>query len=97
MEPTNDIDKYTMAVCNDGDIVDHLPKGKTEKFAKMIFYFLRSEMLCACKLKVAGKKSNFGDEKGLRIPCLLQISEPTENIDPLMKLLEECNVNSHQY
>ena len=26
MEPTNEIDKYTMAACNEGDIVDHLPK-----------------------------------------------------------------------
>ena len=90
MEPTNDLDKYTMAVCNEGDIVDHLPKGKTGKFTKMIFHFLKSEMVCACKVSVAGKKTNFDDEKGLRIPSLL-------HIDPLKKLLGECNVNSHQY
>ena len=45
IEPTNDIDKYAMAVCKNGNIVGHLPKGKTGKFAKMIVYFLKSEML----------------------------------------------------
>ena len=74
MEPTNDIDKYTMAVCNEGDIVDHLPKGKTGKFAKMMFCFLKSEMLCTCKVKVTGKRTNFGENKRLGIPCLLQLS-----------------------
>ena len=29
MEPTNDIDKYALAVCKKGDIVGHFPKGKT--------------------------------------------------------------------
>ena len=90
MEPTNDIDKYTMAVCDEGDIVGHLRKGKRGKFAKITFHFLKSEMLCTCKVKVSGKKTNFGDEKGLRIPCLLQFSEPKENIDLLKDLLEEC-------
>ena len=90
MEPTNDIDKYAVAVCKKGDIVGHLPKGKTGKFAKMIFYFLKSEMLCTCKVKVTGKRTNFGDDKGLRIPGLLQFSGPKENIELLKKLLEEC-------
>ena len=45
IEPTNDIDKYAMVVCKNGNIVGHLPKGKTGKFAKMIVYSLKSEML----------------------------------------------------
>ena len=89
-EPTNEKDKYAVAVCKKGDVVGHLPKGKTGKFAKMIFYFLKSEMLCACKVKVTGKRNNFGDDKGLRIPCLLQFFGPKENIELLKKLLEEC-------
>ena len=37
MEPTNNIEKYPVAVCKKGDIVGYLPKVKTEIFAKMIF------------------------------------------------------------
>ena len=51
-------------------------------------YFLR-KMLCTCKVKVTGKRTNFGDDKGLRIPCLLQFSGPKENIELLKKLLKE--------
>ena len=90
MKPTNEKDKYAVAVCKNGDFVGHLPKGKTGKLAKMIFYFLKLEMLCACKVKVAGKRTIFGDDKGLRIRCLLQFFGPKENIELLKKLLEEC-------
>ena len=58
MEPTNEKDKYAVAVYKKGDVVGSLPKGKTGKFAKMIFHFLKSEMLC-CKVKVTGKRTNF--------------------------------------
>ena len=89
MEPTNDIDKYGVAVCKKGDIVVHLPKVKTRKFAKMIFCFLKSEILCTFKVKVTGKRTSFGDDRGLSIPCLLQFSGTKENIKVLKKLLEE--------
>ena len=56
-------------------------KEKSGKFAKMIFYFLKSEMLCTCIVKMTGKRTNFGDDKVLRIPCLLQFSGPKENIE----------------
>ena len=79
VEPTNDIDKYAMAVCKKRDIVGNLPKGKTGKFSKMRLHFLKSEILCICKVKVTGKGANFGDDKVLRIPCFLQFSGPNEN------------------
>ena len=47
----------------------NVPKGKTRKFAKIIFHFLKSKMLCTCKVKVTRKRTNFGDYKGLRISC----------------------------
>ena len=71
MEQTNGMDKYAVAFCKKGDIVGHFPKGNTGIFAKLIFYFLNSEMLCTCKIKVAGKRTHFGDHNGLSIPCLL--------------------------
>ena len=39
MEPTNDIDKYALAVCKKGDIVCHFPKGKTGNSPKWYFTF----------------------------------------------------------
>ena len=57
MEATNDIDKYAVAVCKKEDIVVDLPNNvKTRKFAKMIFGFLKSEILCTFKVKVTGKE-----------------------------------------
>ena len=47
-------------------------------------------MLCTCKVKVAGKRANYGDDNGLRISCLFQFSGPKENIDPMKILLEGC-------
>ena len=90
MEPTNETDKYAVATYKKEEIVGHLPKEKTGKFAKMIFYFLKSEKLCSCKVKVTGKRINLEDSKGMRIPCLLQFSGPKENIELLQKLLKDC-------
>ena len=56
----------------------------------MIFYFLKSEMLCTSKVKVTGKRTNFGGDKGLRIPSLLQFPGWKEDIELLKILLAEC-------
>ena len=84
------IDKYVVAVYKIEETVGHLPKGKTEKFAIMIFYFLKSETLCSCRVKVTGKRNNLGDNKGMRIPCLLQFLGPNANVKILEKLLKDC-------
>ena len=43
MEPTNKLDKYAVAVKGkDGDVIGHLPLGKSGVFAKTVFYFLKS-------------------------------------------------------
>ena len=44
MEPENREDKYAVAVI-DGEsrIVGHLPKGTSGKYAKTVFFFLRSD------------------------------------------------------
>lgn len=44
MKSTNSIDKYAVAVQrNDSKVVGHLPLGKSEKFAKTLFYFLKAD------------------------------------------------------
>ena len=51
MEPTNKLDKYAVAVKGkDGDVIGHLPLGKSGKFAKTVFYFLKSDKNHHCKI-----------------------------------------------
>lgn len=39
MQPDNMVDKYAVAVMNEGNVVGHLPLGSNGKFAKTVFYF----------------------------------------------------------
>ena len=72
MEPTNRPDEYAVAVKGkDGDIIGHLPLGKSGKFAKTIFYFLKSDKSHHCKITVIGKATNAGGGLGMKVPCQL--------------------------
>ena len=72
MESTNLIDKYAVAVKrSDESIVGHLPLGKSGKFAKTIFYFLKANEKHSCAINVLGKAINAGDGLGMKVPCRL--------------------------
>ena len=72
MEPTNKLEKYAVAVKGkDGDVIGHLPLEKSGKFAKRIFYFLKSNKNHHCKIAVTGKATNVGDGLGMKVPCQL--------------------------
>ena len=74
-EPENLVDKY--AVClktGNGATVGHLEKGKSGRFAKTIFYYLRSHPEAKCTAKVTGKRFNLGDGEGLQVTCILQFT-----------------------
>ena len=74
-EPENPVDKY--AVClktSSGTINGHLKKGKSGRFAKIIFCYLRSHPQANCAAKVTGKRFNLGDSGGLQAPCILQFT-----------------------
>ena len=61
MEPTIKMDKFTVAVIKNKKI-GHLPPGKTGRFSKTIFYFLKCEYI-DCKVKIVdGKAGNLGVE-----------------------------------
>ena len=88
MEPQNEVDKYAVAVVNnDNDVIGHLPKGKSVKYAKTIFYFLKTDPLNICHVKITGKFLNLGDNKGMRIPCLLQFTGNCKMINMLQELI----------
>ena len=72
MEPTNKLDKYAVAVREKyGDVIGHLPLGKPGKFAKTVFYFLKSDKNHHCKVHVTGKGTNVVDGLGMKVPCQL--------------------------
>ena len=67
---------YTVTVVdNENNVIGHLPKGKSGKYVKTIFYFLKNDPLNICQVKITGKAVNLGDNKGMRISCLLQFTE----------------------
>ena len=71
VEPKNKEYKFAVAIMKDDCLVGHLPKEKTGKFAKIIFYFLQAYDLNTFSMKVTRKAINQGDGKGMKVPCKL--------------------------
>ena len=84
MEPTNKKDKFAVAVIGyKNSVVGHLMEGKSGRFAKTIFYFLRASEYHGCRVRVTGKAVNQGDDKGIKIPCILIFKGQSELADIL--------------
>ena len=64
-EPENKIDKYAVAVTKNARVIGHLKKGKTGRYAKTVFYFLRANPMNTASITVTVKRVNFGDGQGL--------------------------------
>ena len=72
MQSNNLMDKYAVDVKrSDESIVGHLSLGKSGKFAKTIFYFLKANKKHSCVIKVLEKAINGGDGLGKKVPCRL--------------------------
>ena len=72
MEPTNKLDKYAVAIKGkEGDVIGHLPLGKSGKFAKTVFYFLKSDNNHHCRITVTGKATDPGGRLGMKVACQL--------------------------
>ena len=85
MEPQNEVDKYAVAVLDKKkNVIAHLPKGTS---GKAIFYFLRNDYVNVCKVKVTGKAVNLGDDKGMRIPCVLQLTGNSQMVSLLKEII----------
>ena len=84
MKPLNEVDMYAVAFDDKNDINGHLPNEKSGRYANTIFYFLRSDLLNICNVKITGKAVSLGDSNGMRIPWLLQINA----ICKMMKILQ---------
>lgn len=92
-EPENVVDKYAVCVLLGEDAVGHLKKGKSGRFAKTVFYFLRADKTGSCSVIVRGKPVNLGDGEGMQVPCSLHFTGQKAFIEVLRKQLsslEEC-------
>ena len=67
-EPENEYDKYLVAVERCGDVVGHLFKGRSARFAKTVSYFLNARNGNCCRVEVTGKRVYLGDGGRLQIP-----------------------------
>ena len=57
----NPEEKHAISVKKENEIIGHLPFGRSGKFAKTTFYFLRADKLNSCKVIITGKPANLGD------------------------------------
>ena len=89
-EPDNVMDKYTVCVKKENKIVGHLPLGKSGKFTKTIFYFLRADELSSCKIVFTENPVNLGDGEGMQVPCKLIFTGIEKCIDILKRHLYTC-------
>ena len=74
-EPENEYAKYAVTVERCGDVVGHLSKGRSARFAKTVSYFLRASNENCCRVEVMGKRVNLGDGERLQISCILHFLE----------------------
>ena len=68
-------------------IVGHLKKGTSRRFAKTIFYLLRSDAYSRALAKVTGKRCNLGDGKEMQVHCKLSLSAQPKFVSLLRKEL----------
>ena len=87
-EPTNHVDKYAVCVRLDDEVVGHLKRGKSGRFAKTIFYFLRADPRSSCSVIIKGKAVNLGDGEGMQVPCKLRLSGAGKFVNVLQKELD---------
>ena len=76
-----------VSVQRDDEVVGHVMKGKSGRFAKTIFYFLRADKKNDCTVVVTGKAINRGDGEGMQVPCTLNFKGHRKWIDILKKEL----------
>ena len=88
MKSTNIMDKYAVAVKkDDGEVIGHLPLGRSGKFAKTVFYFLKADKSHGCTITVTGKAISAGDGLGMKVPCKLFFIAEKKFIDILQEKL----------
>ena len=65
----------------DGKVVGDFKKCSNGRFAKTIFYFLRSDTYAKCCQIITGKPVNFAEGEGMQVPCMLELEGQGRYID----------------
>ena len=86
-EPETEIDNYVVAVTKNARVIGHLKKGKTGRYAKTVFYFLRANLMNTISIIVTGKRVNVGDGQGLQIPCQILFKGEEKYVEVLKEQL----------
>ena len=81
--------EYAVTVERCGDVVGHLSKGRSARFAKTVSYFLRASNENCCRVEVTGKRVNLDTEEGLQIPCILHFSGEAKFVSKLKDILPQ--------
>ena len=66
-------------------IVGDVKKGKSGRFAKTIFYFLRIDAYSIAWVKVTDKRCNLGDGEETQLLCILSLSGQPKVVSLLRK------------
>ena len=85
------MDAYAVAIFQRGrnKVIGHLPLGKSWKFAKTIFYFLRAAKENRCQIIVLGKVVNKNDGLGMKVPSRLIFTAEKKYIEILKERLSK--------
>jgi hypothetical protein len=85
------VDKYAVCVLLHDRVVGHLKRGKSGRFAKTIFYFLRADTYSSCTVIIKGKAVNLGDGEGMPVPCKLKFFGQEKYVKILQKELKKLD------
>ena len=87
MEPHNAVDRYAVAAMNKDRVVGHLMKGKSGKFAKTVFFFLRTDEINSATVKITRKAVNKGKGMGMEVPCSITFTGSKPMLGKLKEIL----------
>ena len=83
-EPTNERDRYAVAVTKDGTVIGHLPR----KVSRVCSLFLRRGGTIDCVVTGTRRYSADLPQGGLKIPCKLSFTAKARETDKLHILLK---------
>ena len=89
MQPSNIKDKYAVPIFQGGrnKVIGHLRLGKSRKFAKTFFYFLKAAKENRCQIIVLGIVVNKSDGLGMKVPSRLVFTAEEKYIEILKERL----------
>lgn len=92
-EPENAVDKYVVCVLSGEDVVGHLKKGKSGRFAKTVFYFLRGDRQFMQRHCEGQTCQPWRWKRYMQEPCTQRFTRQKKFIEVLLKQLSslyEC-------